>query len=351
MNFCKKKKNGKLIFIIFIFMLISITISLTNTNPKYYSQKGTSCTNESLNNPIGSEYWDETEINFIHIKNDNWSAIEIDWIQNDTGSWNTPHVIENITINAGNYGIGILIEDCSDYFIIQNCTIYNSSKGQSYTAGIYLKNSNNGTIFNNDLSYNNGSGMIIENSVNITVSENYITNNSVDGISIFGQSRNITVFSNDIVNNTKKGLNFNSTASWNIIYRNNFINNGINAMDNGTDNQWYKNKIGNYWDDYIGCDTNRDNIGEWPYDILGEAAARDLYPICYKSCIFKPRKAKDSIEDEDEELISSASEIFKYFRNNIGLLATWIIGIEIITGVIVIINKKRKNRLSDENFW
>lgn len=351
MKFCRMIKNRNLIIIFSVLFLISISISITNTKSRYNVHEGPSFASETLSNPIGSEYWDETEIDFIHIKNDNWSAIEIDWIQNNTGSWNNPHIIENITINVGYNGFGILIEDSSDYFIIQNSTIYNSSQGQLNSAGIYIKHSNNGTIFNNDLSNNNGSGIIIENSVNITVSENYITNNSVDGIFISGQSRNVTVFSNDIINNTMKGLDINHTARWNIIYQNNFTNNGINAMDNGTDNHWYEHNIGNYWDDYVGCDANRDNIGESPYDIPGEAGAQDLYPITYKSCIFNPREAKDAIVDEDEELISGANEIFEYFKNNIGLLATWIIGIEIITGVIVIINKKRKNRLSDENFW
>jgi parallel beta-helix repeat protein len=351
MSLFKNKISRKLLLATFILTLAIFTISQTNSNPENYNQEDSFTKTENLKNPLVSDFWNEEQVNFIHIKNDNWSATDFDWIQNKTGAWNDPHIIENITINAGKFGIGILIEDSSEYFIINNCTIYNSSTGQLNTAGIYLKNTSNGTIIDNNLSYNNGSGLILDNSINNTISNNYITNNGEDGIFVIGQSRNNTLYENDIVNNTIKGLDLNKTTSWNIIYRNNFTNNGINAMDNGTSNHWDNGQTGNYWDDYLKCDADRDNIGDWPYDIPGQAGAQDEYPICYKACVFARREAKDEIEDEDEEIIAVANEFVEFLLDNIGLYATWAIFFEIITGIVIIVNKKRKSKISEERFW
>ncbi|TFG27233.1 MAG: hypothetical protein EU532_07870 [Promethearchaeota archaeon] len=351
MFFKKKIKNKKLLLSVFILILTLFTINQIKSYTEHNDQILSHNKTEIVQNPILSNYWDENDVQFIHIKNDNWSTIDLDWIQNNTGTWANPHIIENITINAGKYGIGILIEDSSEYFIIQNCTIYNSSAGVFSTAGITLRNSNNGTIYDNNLSYNNGSGLILDNCVNITVSDNYITNNEDDGIYVIGQSKNNTFYDNDIVNNTMKGLDFNKTTAGNLIYQNNFTNNGINAMDNGTYNQWYNAKKGNYWDDYPRCDANRDHIGDWPYDIPGETGARDLYPICYKICVFTPREAKEEILDEDEETLAAASELFELIKENIGSIAFWIIIIEGISIGIIIFNKKIKSKPIEDDFW
>ena len=342
------KKN-----IILCLVFIGLVIISNNKNfQRLNDNKNNFLEQENLSvYPKISNYWNDNEVQFIHIKNDNWSVIDLDWIQNNTGTWDDPHIIENITINAGKFGIGILIEDSSEYFIIQNCTIYNSTTGAFTTAGIYLKNTNNGTIFDNNLSYNNGSGLILDNCINITVSNNYIINNEEDGIYVIGQSKNNTIHNNDIITNSIKGLDFNMTTTGNLIYQNNFTNNGINAMDNGTYNQWYYAKKGNYWDDYTRCDANRDDIGDWPYDIPGEAGTQDLYPICFKDCVFEQREAKEAIVEENEETIAAASELFEAFKENIGSIAFWIIIIEGILIGIIFINKKINSKPIEDDFW
>ena len=65
-------------------------------------------------------FWDENDVPFIHIKSDNWSVSGDPWIQVGTGTWNDPHIIENITINGQNSRTCILIEDSNEYFIIQS---------------------------------------------------------------------------------------------------------------------------------------------------------------------------------------------------------------------------------------
>ena len=351
MFFNGKTKNNKLLLSVFILILISFTINQIKSYTEENNQIIFQSKIEIEKNPISSNFWDENEVQFIHIKNDNWSVIDLDWIQNNTGTWDDPHIIENITINAGKFGIGILIEDSSEYFIIQNCTIYNSTTGAFTTAGICLKNTNNGTIFDNNLSYNKGSGLILDNCINITVSNNYIINNEEDGIYVIGQSKNNTIHNNDIITNSIKGLDFNMTTTGNLVYQNNFTNNGINAMDNGTYNQWYYAKKGNYWDDYTRCDANRDDIGDWPYDIPGEAGTQDLYPICFKDCVFEQREAKEAIVEENEETIAAASELFEAFKENIGSIAFWIIIIESIFIGIIFINKKINSKPIEDDFW
>ncbi|MCD6573442.1 MAG: PKD domain-containing protein, partial [Thermoplasmata archaeon] len=63
----------------------------------------------------------------------------------------------------------------------------------------------------------------------------------------------------------------------NRIYHNNFVYNIINAMDesNNTWNLTYPHE-GNYWDDYAGSDTNRDGIGDIPYEV---GNSWDFYPL------------------------------------------------------------------------
>ena len=74
-----------------------------------------------------SGYWN---LEFkIHIDN-NWSETKstYDWCSG-SGTWSDPYVIENITVNGGNSGSPILIENSNVYFRIKKSTVYNSSHG------------------------------------------------------------------------------------------------------------------------------------------------------------------------------------------------------------------------------
>ena len=53
-------------------------------------------------------------------------------------------------------------------------------------------------------------------------------------------------------------------------------NSESNARD-VTNNRWYINSIGNYWDDYVGVDKDDDGIGDAPYNISG-GNNQDIYP-------------------------------------------------------------------------
>lgn len=107
-----------------------------------------------------SGFWDENDVSYIHIFADNWSATDIPWIQNRTGTWSDPHIIENVTIDGAGREFGILIEDSNDYFTIRNVTIYNVGTG-GLDAALKLVSSCNGTIINNTCSNNGNIGNIL----------------------------------------------------------------------------------------------------------------------------------------------------------------------------------------------
>ena len=83
----------------------------------------------------------------IHIDDNNpsinWSVAKSAGICTGNGTYSNPYVIEDLVINAGGSGNGIWIENSDVYFIIENCTLFNSGGG-TYYAGIklvYVKNS------------------------------------------------------------------------------------------------------------------------------------------------------------------------------------------------------------------
>ncbi|MCW4021928.1 MAG: hypothetical protein NWF02_02045 [Candidatus Bathyarchaeota archaeon] len=126
--------------------------------------------------------------------------------------------------------------------------------------------------------------------------ENNITNCGV-GISLSGIT-NCQIYNNTIANN-KLGIilrNYisntdNSLDNSNIVYHNDFLNNENHVFvdntyfshispvsGNTTDTVlWDYNKIGNYWDDYNGKDSNQDKIGDTPY--VFDVKNQDNYPL------------------------------------------------------------------------
>ncbi|MFX1476876.1 MAG: nitrous oxide reductase family maturation protein NosD [Promethearchaeota archaeon] len=160
--------------------------------------------------PRLSGYWDLTG-NPIFINdtdsNFSWSktAIDNDWCSG-SGTWNNPYVIENVTIDGLSSASCITIVDSDGYFIIRNCTLFNSSDAsvEDY-AGIYLENVENGYLSDNNCSNNNGFGIFLVNSNNITLSKNLISYNMEDGIYVY-ESHNNTFFKNTVSYSRSDGI-------------------------------------------------------------------------------------------------------------------------------------------------
>ena len=106
-------------------------------------------------------YW---EIGPIEIDDDdptkNWTYTETtyDWCSG-SGIVNDPYIIENITIN-GQFTNGIYILNSNVFFIIRNCTVYNSSYG------IRINRADNGRIIKNNCSFNDDHGIFINRGKN-----------------------------------------------------------------------------------------------------------------------------------------------------------------------------------------
>ncbi|TFF90707.1 MAG: hypothetical protein EU548_01620, partial [Promethearchaeota archaeon] len=207
---------------------------------------------KELKKPKSSDYWDN--IYRIHIKYDNWSATDLPWIQNRTGTWDDPHVIENITISSNGIRDGILIEDSNQSFIIRNCTILNCgdpAMPHSYGA-IKLKRSSNGTIMDNNCSLNFAVGIFLdENCKNNTIFKNNCSKNRGGGISLEDGCHNNTIANNIIFNNQAGGILFNligagescdfNNITGNVLFSNSYM--GDIVLYDGNYNNITKNSV------------------------------------------------------------------------------------------------------------
>ena len=180
----------------------------------------------------------------------------------------------NTIVNC-NYN-GIFMNAGHDNEISNN----NISCNEQY--GIQISSSNEFSVVGNEISYNGNDGsydgIYMNNCDNNTISDNDINNNTQNGIRMLYCEDN-TIDRNTISLNEECGVDLNPYSDRNTFYRNFFIDNKINARDNGTDNKWDYNGVGNYWSDYQGYDKNDDGIGDTPYNISGLVNSTDNFPI------------------------------------------------------------------------
>ena len=148
-----------------------------------------------------SKFWNLTG-SPINIYNDaGWLAAKAEGWCTGSGQENDPYLIENVTIDGLNSSGCISIWQTGRYFIIKNCTLYNS--GDSWTnAGIYIgQGADNGKLIENNCSFNNGHGIFIYQANGVIVLGNKANNNSKDGI--FNLNSFYLNISNNKANNNK----------------------------------------------------------------------------------------------------------------------------------------------------
>ena len=127
-------------------------------------------------------------------------------------------------------------------------------------------------IINDNLNY----GIYLYSSDNNLIRENIVDSNYNYG-TYLSESNSNRILKNTISNNDYGIYLFESNS--NLIYLNCFTNNKFNAFDNGSNNRWDYGRSGNYWDDYLGSDSNGDGIGDFPYMIAGSAKSLDKFPL------------------------------------------------------------------------
>jgi len=129
----------------------------------------------------------------------NWTwAMTQPWFGGGSGTELDPFILRDLNINGTGTGNCLAIENSRQYFVIQECTLFNS--GTSLTdAGIYLSNVTNGVIIDNICS-DNYNGIFFGNSHNNDFTSNVITDNPYVGIWGRYDNENNTIYDNFITN-------------------------------------------------------------------------------------------------------------------------------------------------------
>ncbi len=206
--------------------------------------------------------------NKIYIKN-NWTATKSAGICTGEGTRSNPYLIKHRVIDAGGVGSGIFIENSSEYFKIQNCTVFNSELGTDY-GGINLNKVQNGILVNNTF-HDNYHGIKLWSSINIQVIRNRIHSNLGLGIELAYTNNSILYL--NTVNNNLVNVGF-----W-------WSYNEYNSREKFTytfQGNTYTSYLGNYWGGYSGVDGNSDGIGDTPFYIgshFHNATLTDNYPL------------------------------------------------------------------------
>ena len=194
---------------------------------------------KNLKNPKISGSWPNCPC--LHIKDDNWSMTDLDWIQVNNGTKDDPHIIENVTIDAGGLGSAILIETSFQYFIIRNCTFFNAS-----SMAVRFEYVSFGKLEQNNINNNSGWGIALIYCANVTILNNNIHNNDLAIFTWYSNNTEIisnnisknsdgiysdtdyhdSIIGNSILQNSYNGLSLHETDYVNI--KENFINNNSN---------------------------------------------------------------------------------------------------------------------------
>ena len=223
----------------FIFFGIIVVLSLA-TIYSFPINEGANIEDPYKNNKITLKtagYWDLTGSPiFIDDSNPsfNWSktAEDNDWCSGN-GTWNEPYLIEDVTIDGQDTDTCItILNSKTAYFVIRNCTIYNSL-GDIGNGGIKLENANNGILMNNTCTLNRAGINLYSNSGNNTILENELRNNNWGVYLSVGCGGN-RINNNTVINNGQYGVEVAFSSHGNNVTKNYIYSNGwaINLEEN-----------------------------------------------------------------------------------------------------------------------
>ena len=196
----------KFTLLLLVIVIVSFLLILAPNGQQYDLNKNNEVSTDYQEKFIrSSSFWVISPI-FIDntIPSSDWSetASENDWCSG-SGTYSDPYVLENLVIDGANSTSCIDIQNSDVYFIIQNCTLFNSGLGSwiNYQAGIRLNNTNNGFLISNNASNNGGYGIHLFNtSNNNTIERNLVHENHENGIELINSDYN-TIVRNDVFNN------------------------------------------------------------------------------------------------------------------------------------------------------
>ena len=142
-----------------------------------------------------------------------------------SGTYLDPYIIQDLTINVDEPGCGILIANTTDYFRIENCTIF-ATFGSTPRGGlIKLVNAANGTLYGNRLENSSYSGIAVLDSLNISVDFNAIDNHKRHGV--YFRNTNTSLIQHSNMTNCQNGIFLEKS------YQNNLTNNLCTYNDAG----------------------------------------------------------------------------------------------------------------------
>src|SRR5574341_508135 len=149
----------------------------------------------------------------------------------------------------------------------------NNTLDSNIEKGLNLSISANNLILNNNFTNNSFA-------VHITLSDKNILSKSNLSLNLYGiylKSSEKNLITDNVLISNSYGI-YSNFSTQNSVFHNSLINNSINGYDNIA-NFWDSGYEGNFWSDYIGIDSNNDDIGDVAYNINGGSGAQDRYPF------------------------------------------------------------------------
>ncbi len=201
-----------------------------------------------------------------------WSGIVLQYSDYNTISNN--NIIQNTQNNSG---IGILLQDSTDFNIIEKNTVAKNDAGIGLSVSYSSYGCSDNIIKSNTVSDNTHDGIFVYDfCLRNRIELNDVARNG-GGIHLSNADKNVIV-ENNISHNRYGGIAF-EDVSLNLFFHNSLIENTPQIWRFTSGNVWDNGypSGGNYWSNYHGADANNDGIGDTSYVVDGNI--QDRYPL------------------------------------------------------------------------